>query len=259
MNRIYIKDLKEHTGEEITVAGWVDVRRDQGKMVFFDVRDMTGKVQCVTLPAHPEAISKAKEIRPEWVLEVRGLVKPRNDKNAIQGGGVELEVLDIEILNKAETLPFDITTDTSGVNEETRLAYRYLDLRSERMQKNIRLRSEFVKRVREFLFSKMFTEIETPLLTESTPEGSRDFVVPSRLNPGNFYALPQSPQQYKQLLMVGGMERYFQIARALRDEDLRADRGFEHTQVDIEMSFVEMNDVMNLIDGNQCFPFQGRK
>jgi aspartyl-tRNA synthetase len=247
-NRIYIKDLKEQVGSEVTIAGWVDVRRDQGKMVFFDMRDMTGKVQCVTLPVHPEAIDKAKEIRPEWVLEVNGLVKARNDKNAAQGGGVELEVLNIEVLNKAETSPFDITKDTSEINEETRLAYRYLDLRSDRMQKNIRMRSEFVKRVREFLFSKMFTEIETPLLTESTPEGSRDFVVPSRLNPGKFYALPQSPQQYKQLLMVGGMEKYFQIARALRDEDLRADRGFEHTQVDVEMSFVEMNDVMSLIE-----------
>jgi aspartyl-tRNA synthetase len=253
-NRIYIKDLKEHIGirsagsgqEEVTIAGWVDVRRDQGKMVFFDMRDMTGKVQCVALPVHPEAINKAKEIRPEWVVEVKGIVNKRTDKNA--NGNVEMEVLDIEILNKAETLPFDITTDTSGVNEETRLEYRYLDLRSDRMQKNIRMRSEFVKKVREFLFSKMFTEIETPLLTESTPEGSRDFVVPSRLNPGNFYALPQSPQQYKQLLMVGGMEKYFQIARAMRDEDLRADRGFEHTQVDIEMSFVEMPDVMNIVE-----------
>jgi len=245
-NRTYIKDLKENIGKEITIAGWVDVRRDQGKMVFFDMRDMTGKVQCVTLPVHPDAIEKAKEIRPEWVVEVKGLVNKRTDKNA--NGNVEIEVLDIEILSKAETLPFDITTDTIGVNEETRLAYRYLDLRSKRMQKNIRMRSEFVKKAREFLFSKMFTEIETPLLTESTPEGSRDFVVPSRLNPGNFYALPQSPQQYKQLLMVGGMEKYFQIARALRDEDLRADRGFEHTQIDIEMSFVEMEDVMNTVE-----------
>jgi len=245
-NRIYIKDLKEHIGKEVTIAGWVDVRRDQGKMVFFDMRDMTSKIQCVTLPIHPEAIEKAKEIRPEWVIEVKGMVNKRTDKNA--NGNVEIEVLDIEILNKAETLPFDITTDTSGVNEETRLEYRYLDLRSDRMQKNIRMRSEFVKKVREFLFSKMFTEIETPLLTESTPEGSRDFVVPSRLNPGNFYALPQSPQQYKQLLMVGGMEKYFQIARAMRDEDLRADRGFEHTQVDLEMSFVEMPDVMNIVE-----------
>ncbi|MDR3519337.1 MAG: OB-fold nucleic acid binding domain-containing protein [Candidatus Pacebacteria bacterium] len=245
-NRVYLKDLKDHVGKEVIVAGWVDVRRDQGKMVFFEMRDMTGKIQCVTLPAHGEAIEKAKEIRPEWVVKVKGLVNKRTDKNA--NGNVEIEVLNIEVLNKAETLPFDITTDTSGVNEETRLAYRYLDLRSDRMQKNIRMRSEFVKKVREFLFSKMFTEIETPLLTESTPEGSRDFVVPSRLNPGSFYALPQSPQQYKQLLMVAGMEKYFQIARAMRDEDLRADRGFEHTQVDIEMSFVEMEDVMNTVE-----------
>ncbi|OGI57295.1 hypothetical protein A3B85_01795 [Candidatus Nomurabacteria bacterium RIFCSPHIGHO2_02_FULL_37_13] len=250
-NRIYIKDLKDHVGKEVTIAGWVDVRRDQGKMVFFDMRDMTGKAQAIVIPNRKEVMEVAKEIRPEWVLKIIGIVNKRPDKNVKAGilnGEVELEVTNIEILNKSETLPFDITNDTSGINEETRLAYRYLDLRSERMQKNIRMRSEFVKKVREFLFSKMFTEIETPLLTESTPEGSRDFVVPSRLNPGNFYALPQSPQQYKQLLMTGGFEKYFQIARALRDEDLRADRGFEHTQVDVEMSFVEMEDVMNLIE-----------
>src|SRR3989344_800759 len=250
-NRVYIKDLKDHVGKEITIAGWVDVRRDQGKMVFFDMRDVTGKVQCVALPSRADVIEKGKEIRPEWVLEITGIVNKRPEKNIKAGvlnGEVEMEVIGIEILNKAETLPFDITTDTSVINEDTRLKYRYLDLRSDRMQKNIRMRSEFVKRVREFLFSKMFTEIETPLLTESTPEGSRDFVVPSRINPGNFYALPQSPQQYKQLLMVGGMEKYFQIARALRDEDLRADRGFEHTQVDVEMSFVEMEDVMKIIE-----------
>ncbi len=247
-DRIYIKDLKNNTGKEVTIAGWVDIRRDQGKMVFFDLRDMSGKVQCVTLPNHEEAITKAKEIRPEWVIKVMGLVKARTDKNAEAGGGVEIEVTAIEVLNKSETLPFDITSDTGNVNEDVRLKYRYLDLRSERMQKNIRMRSDFVRRVREFLFSKNFTEIETPLLTESTPEGSRDFVVPSRLNPGNFYALPQSPQQYKQLLMVGGMEKYFQIARALRDEDLRADRGFEHTQIDLEMSFIKMEDVMNTVE-----------
>jgi len=250
-NRIYMKDLKDHAGKEVTIAGWVDVRRDQGKMVFFDIRDMTGKIQCVALPSAAEVIEKAKQIRPEWVLKIAGIVNkrpPKNVKAGVLNGDMELEVSGIEILSQAETLPFDITTDTSIINEDTRLAYRYLDLRSERMQKNIRLRSEFVRKVRDFLFSNMFTEIETPLLTESTPEGSRDFVVPSRLNPGKFYALPQSPQQYKQLLMVGGMDRYFQIARALRDEDLRADRGFEHTQVDVEMSFVEMEDVINLIE-----------
>ena len=145
-------------------------------------------------------------------------------------------------------MPFDISGDTSGIDESVRAEYRYLDLRSKRMQKNMRVRSEFIQRCREYLFKHDFTEIETPLLTESTPEGSRDFVVPSRLNPGKFYALPQSPQQYKQLLMTAGFERYFQIARAVRDEDLRADRGFEHTQVDIEMSFVTMEDVMAAVE-----------
>ncbi len=251
MERIYIKDLGQKVGEEVLIKGWVDVVRDQGKMVFFDFRDMTGKVQGVVLPADKELVEKAKQVKNEWVVEVRGKVGKRPEKmvnDKVHNGDLELEVLGLEVLNKAETLPFDITTDTSGIDENTRLKYRYLDLRSERMQNNIRLRSEFVRRVREHLFKKFFTEIETPLLTESTPEGSRDFVVPSRLNPGKFYALPQSPQQYKQLLMVGGMERYFQIARAVRDEDLRADRGFEHTQVDIEMSFVDMNDVMNTVE-----------
>ncbi len=257
MERIYIKDLGQKVGEEVLIKGWVDVVRDQGKMAFFDFRDMTGKVQGVVLPNKLEEIKSSLQStdyslpKNEWVVEVRGKVGKRPEKmvNAkVQNGDIELEILSIKVLNKAETLPFDITTDTSGIDENTRLKYRYLDLRSERMQKNIRLRSEFVRRVREHLFKKFFTEIETPLLTESTPEGSRDFVVPSRLNPGKFYALPQSPQQYKQLLMVGGFERYFQIARAVRDEDLRADRGFEHTQVDIEMSFVQMDDVMNTVE-----------
>ena len=250
-NRIYIKDLGQHIGKEVLIAGWVNVRRDQGKMVFFDMRDMGGLVQCVALPSRAEAIEKAKEIRPEWVLEVTGIINKRPEKNIkinVVNGDIEMEVTGITVLNKAETLPFDITENTITINEDVRLKYRYIDLRSERMQKNIKMRSDFIQKTREFLFKKDFKEIETPLLTESTPEGSRDFVVPSRLNPGNFYALPQSPQQYKQLLMSAGMEKYFQIARALRDEDLRADRGFEHTQVDIEMSFVKMEDVMNTVE-----------
>jgi aspartyl-tRNA synthetase len=178
-------------------------------------------------------------------------VNKRPEKNAQadrQNGDIELEIKAIEILNPSDAMPFDISNDTSGIDESVRAEYRYLDLRSKRMQKNMKLRSEFVQRCREYMFAHDFTEIETPLLTESTPEGSRDFVVPSRLNPGKFYALPQSPQQYKQLLMTAGFERYFQIARAVRDEDLRADRGFEHTQVDIEMSFVTMEDVIAAVE-----------
>lgn len=245
-NRIYIKDLKNHVGKEVLIAGWVDVRRDQGKMVFFDMRDMSGKVQCVTLPVHPEAIEKAKEIRPEWVLGVTGLVKERNDKNAEKGGGVELEVLGIEVLNIAETTPFQVSEDSIGINEDIRLKYKYIDLRTARVQKNIRMRHRIIKHIRDFLDKENFTEVETPILTKSTPEGARDYVVPSRLWQGKFYALPQSPQQYKQLLMAGGIERYFQIAKCMRDEDTRGDRQPEFTQLDLEMSFVEREDVMAL-------------
>jgi aspartyl-tRNA synthetase len=255
--RILIGDLSKHAGETVSISGWVDVRRDQGKLVFFDFRDRTGTVQGVVLPTKEETgeraelMAAAKEVRNEFVVRVEGIVNKRPEKNAQEGkvnGDIELEIKGIEVLNPADTLPFDISTDTSGIDESTRLKYRYLDLRSERLQKNMRMRSEFIQKCREFLFENSFTEIETPLLTESTPEGSRDFVVPSRLNPGKFYALPQSPQQYKQLLMTAGFERYFQTARALRDEDLRGDRGFEHTQIDIEMSFVEMEDVMSKVE-----------
>jgi aspartyl-tRNA synthetase len=248
--RTYIGDLKDHVGENVTINGWVSVRRDQGKMVFFDIRDMSGSVQAVALPKSP-AIELAKETNREFAVGIMGIVNKRPEKNVDadkENGDIELQIESIEILNAAETPPFEISGDTSEIGEETRLQYRYLDLRSARMQRNMRLRSDFVRRIREFLFKERFTEIETPLLTESTPEGSRDFVVPSRLHPGNFYALPQSPQQYKQLLMVGGFERYFQIARAIRDEDLRADRGFEHSQVDIEMSFVDQEEVMATIE-----------
>jgi len=249
MERTLIGELGSKKGETVVIKGWVDIRRDQGKLVFFDFRDRTGLVQGVVLPGSA-AMEAAKEIRSEYVVEVEGKVNARPEKNVQaekQNGDIELEILGITVLNASETLPFEIT-ETKDIDENTRLEHRYLDLRSPRMQRNIRTRSEFVRRVREFLFKKDFVEIETPLLTESTPEGSRDFVVPSRLNPGKFYALPQSPQQYKQLLMSAGFERYFQIARAIRDEDLRADRGFEHTQIDLEMSFVTMEDVMQTIE-----------
>ncbi|MCC7160231.1 aspartate--tRNA ligase [Candidatus Nomurabacteria bacterium] len=248
-NRIYIKDLKEHVGKEIVIAGWVDVRRDQGKMVFFDMRDMTGKVQCVALPSRTEAIEKAKEIRPEWVLKINGIVNKRPEKNIkadVLNGDVELEVTGIEILNKAETPNFDVTTDGYEVGEENRLRYRYLDLRRTRMQKNIRNRHRAVKFIRDYLDKENFIEVETPILTKSTPEGARDYIVPSRIWQGTFYALPQSPQQYKQLLMAAGAERYFQIARCMRDEDTRGDRQPEFTQLDVEMSFVDREDIMGI-------------
>lgn len=251
MERTLIGDLGRHIGETVSISAWVSVRRDQGKLVFFDFRDRTGTVQGVVLPGDEALMETAKEVRTEYVVEVSGIVNKRPERNVQvekQNGDIELEIKSIEILNASEPLPFDISEDTSGIDETVRLEHRYLDLRSERMQRNIRTRSEFVRRCRDHLFKQGFAEIETPLLTESTPEGSRDFVVPSRLHPGKFYALPQSPQQYKQLLMAGGFERYFQVARAVRDEDLRADRGFEHTQLDLEMSFATMDEVMNTIE-----------
>jgi len=249
--RTYVGDLHEHLGEEVTLAGWVHVRRDHGKLIFLDVRDMTGIVQAVALPGNPTVRESADQVRAEWVVELTGIVNKRPErmiKPEERNGDIEIEARTITVLNEAKTPPFDITASTADVEESLRLKYRYLDLRTERMQRNLRLRSEFVQRCRTFCFENRFTEIETPLLTESTPEGSRDFVVPSRLHPGLFYALPQSPQQYKQLLMAGGFERYFQIARAIRDEDLRADRGFEHTQIDLELSFVNREDVMAMVE-----------
>ena len=251
-NRVYIKDLKENVGKEVIIAGWVNIRRDQGKMVFFDMRDMTGLVQCVALPSRTEAIEKAKEIRPEWVLKITGIVNKRPDKNVKQGvlnGEVELEVTNIEIFNKAETPAFQVNEDTIGINEDTRMKYKYLDLRTKRMQKNIRNRHKVAKLIRDYLDKENFREIETPILSKSTAEGARDFIVPSRLDQGKFYALPQAPQQYKQLLMASGMEKYFQMAKCMRDEDLRGDRQPEFTQLDLEMSFVEREDVMALNEG----------
>ncbi len=249
MERTLIKNLRENVGREVLIKGWVDVRRDHGKLIFIDLRDASGKVQMVALPSHKEAHSSANTARPEWVLAVTGKVNQRPEKMVNKeepNGTIELEITAIEVLNEAETPPLDVRGDGREINEEARLKYRYLDLRRPRLQKNIRIRSEFVDRVRQFLFSNSFTEIETPYFTSTTPEGSRDFVVPSRMYPGKFFALPQSPQQYKQLLMTAGFERYFQIARCFRDEDLRADRGFEHTQIDIEKSFVTREDIMRL-------------
>lgn len=245
--RTYIKDLKDSIGETVSISGWVDVRRDQGKMIFLDFRDMTGKVQGVILSNYTEVIEIGKTIRSEFVVRVEGKVNKRPERNIKEGilnGELELEVTNIEILNKAETSPIDLSTDGNEIGEEHRLKYRYLDLRRERMQKNIRNRHSVAKFIRDFLDNEKFIEIETPLLSNATAEGARDFIVPSRLDKGKFYALPQSPQQLKQLLMASGMERYFQFAKCMRDEDLRGDRQPEFTQLDMEMSFVEREDVM---------------
>lgn len=246
MERTFLKNLQSHIGGEVVIKGWVDVRRDQGKMVFLDIRDMSGKVQCVVLPGS-SAIEIAKTLRNEWVVEVGGKVNKRPDKNVKEGvmnGDVELEVLSITVLNQAETPVFDVTSDTIGVDENVRLKYRYLDLRSERMQRSIRMRDKIIAFFRDYMHKNDFVEVETPIMMKGTPEGSREYVVPSRLEKGKFYVLPQSPQQFKQLLMVAGFERYFQIARCMRDEDTRGDRQPEFTQLDFEMSFATQEDIL---------------
>ena len=246
-----ISELVNKVGEEVEIAGWVAGRRDHGKLIFLDFRDASGVVQAVALPNHAESSSVAATLRSEWVVSVKGKVNPRPEKMInleIATGKIELEILELTVLNQAETPPFDLASDGREIGEETRLKYRYLDLRRERLQKNVRARAQMIKFIRAYLDSRSFTEIETPILTKSTPEGARDYIVPARLYPGTFYALPQSPQQYKQLLMVGGMERYYQIARCFRDEDTRGDRQPEFTQLDLEMSFVKEEDIISLIE-----------
>ncbi|OGM91213.1 hypothetical protein A2755_02310 [Candidatus Wolfebacteria bacterium RIFCSPHIGHO2_01_FULL_48_22] len=245
-----ILEILDHVGEEVELRGLVAVRRDHGKLIFINLRDRSGSVQAVFGPwCETDLYEKAKTLRSEWVVKMRGLVKerPENMQNPdVPTGKVEFEVKKLEILNEAATPVFDLQTDGYEVGEETRMQYRYLDLRRERLQKNIALRHRVIKFIRDYLDTEGFYEIETPILTKSTPEGARDYVVPSRLYPGSFYALPQSPQQYKQLLMAAGFEKYFQIARCFRDEDTRGDRQPEFTQLDLEMSFVEQEDVMRL-------------
>ena len=246
MKRILTKETPEKVGEKVKLEGWVQTRRDHGKLVFLDLRDRTGIVQVVF-----KASKEVDPVRSEWVVRIEGEVKerPENMKNPdLPTGTIEIAAAKLTVLAEAKPLPFDIETDGYEIAEEKRLKYRYLDIRRKRLQKVLTLRHRLIKFTRDFMDEKGFVEIETPLLTKSTPEGARDYVVPSRVNPGKFYALPQSPQQYKELLMVGGIEKYFQIARALRDEDPRADRQPEHTQLDLEMAFVEQEDVMNLVE-----------
>lgn len=238
-------------GQEASIVGWVDTKRDHGKIAFIDLRDRTAKVQVVLVPASLDEASKAlmQDIRPEWVLKIRGLVKARPERLInldLATGTIEIEALGIEVLNTAITPIFPLDQDKNEISEELRLEYRYLDLRRPEMYDNLLKRHKINQLVRNFLDKEGFLEVETPILTKSTPEGARDFIVPSRHQVGSFYALPQSPQQYKQLLMAGGVERYFQIARCFRDEDTRKDRQPEFTQLDMEMSFVTEEDIMAL-------------
>src|SRR3989338_5944552 len=246
-NRIFIGKLKEQVGKEVTIAGWVDVRRDHGKLIFIDLRDASGKVQMVAIPSNKEAHTLANTVRPEWVLKVIGNVKARPERMVNpeeQNGTIELEILSVEVLNEALTTPLDVRGDGSDIGEDVRLKYRYLDLRRPRLQKNIRMRDSVITFFREYMHRHNFVEIETPILMRGTPEGAREYVVPSRVWQGKFYALPQSPQQFKQLSMVAGFEKYFQIARCMRDEDTRGDRQPEFTQLDYEMSFVDRDEVL---------------
>jgi len=242
-----------HATQQVTLAGWVHRRRDHGGVIFFDLRDRYGIVQVTVNPnLSKETLDQVANVRMEWVLQITGTVQKRpagmqNPK--MQTGEVEVIAESVKVLNPAKTLPFMVSGENDLPDENTRLKYRYLDLRRERMSRNLILRHKVVKFMRDFLDKQDFIEIETPILFKATPEGARDYLVPSRIYPGQFYALPQSPQQLKQLLMVAGMDRYFQIARCFRDEDLRGDRQPEFTQLDLEMSFVQRDDVLALVEG----------
>ena len=238
-------------GQTVDIVGWIDTKRDHGKIAFIDLRDRTAKVQVVLVPSSLDEASKSlmSEIRPEWVIRINGLVKARPERLVnpdLATGAIEIEALSIEVLNTAITPIFPLDQDKNEISEELRLEYRYLDLRRPEMYDNLLKRHKINQFVRNFLDKEEFIEVETPILTKSTPEGARDFIVPSRHQIGSFYALPQSPQQYKQLLMAGGVERYFQIARCFRDEDTRKDRQPEFTQLDMEMSFGTEEDIMAL-------------
>ncbi len=234
----------------VRVAGWVHRRRDHGGVIFIDLRDREGLLQVVFNPAAPALFAQAERLRNEYVISVEGLVRPRpagTENPKLKTGQVEVAADTLELLNRAEPVPFQLDDETVG--EETRLKFRYVDLRRPQMQKNLRLRHEVIRRIRQHMEAVGFVDVETPILTRATPEGARDYLVPSRTQPGRFFALPQSPQLFKQLLMMSGLDRYYQIARCFRDEDLRADRQPEFTQLDVETSFLPMEEIMAIIEG----------
>ena len=239
-----------HVGQEVTLCGWLQRSRDLGGMAFIDLRDRYGITQLAfNMETNAELCEKARKLGREFVIQAKGVVIERASKNTkIPTGEIEIDVKELNVLNEAKTPPFTIEDNSDG-GDDLRMKYRYLDIRRNPVRRNLELRHRMAMLVRNYLSDRDFLEIETPMLIKSTPEGARDFVVPSRMNPGEFYALPQSPQQYKQLLMVAGMDRYFQIVRCFRDEDLRADRQPEFTQIDCEMSFVEQEDVLNMFEG----------
>ena len=245
MKNLFVEDTISKIGQEVELFGWVDSKRDHKQIVFIDLRDRTGIVQVV-------GSENFKELNSEDVVYIKGLVKKRPEKlinPKLKTGKIEIEAKELKIISKAKPIPIPVNTDGYEIDEEIRLKYRYIDLRRQRMFKNLFLKSKITTFIRNYLTREGFIEIETPILTKTTPEGARDFLVPSRLQKGKFYALPQSPQQYKQLLMVAGVERYFQIARCFRDEDPRKDRAYgEFTQLDLEMSFVSQNDILELTE-----------
>ena len=251
LKRILNKQTPTLMGEKVNIAGWVHTVRAHGKIIFIDLRDRTGTVQVVFTPSFPEALEISKSLHPEWVVEIEGKVNKRPEKMVnlnLETGGIEIEAESIRVLSEAKTLPFPVETDGTELNEELRLKYRYLDLRRNRLANNLKKRFQTLQFFRNYLEKEGFVEIETPILTKSTPEGARDFLVPSRFTTGEFYALPQSPQQYKQFLMVAGLEKYFQVARCFRDEDARANRQAEFTQLDIETSFMNQEEIMQTIE-----------
>lgn len=250
--RILTKDTINKLGRSVTLMGWVHARRDHGRLIFIDLRDRWGIAQVVFSPKDEHLLKLADCLRAEWVIKIEGTVKERPkgmENTELATGGIEIEAKTLEVLNESKTPPFALDTDGHEIGEEHRLKYRYLDLRRERLKNNLLLRDKVITFISDYLHKKDFVEIETPILTKSTPEGARDYVVPSRLYQGKFYALPQSPQQYKQLLMVAGLERYFQIARCFRDEDTRGDRQPEFTQLDLEISFVERDEILEIVEG----------